>query len=382
MTARIVILACLALTGSVGAQTTGFWLTGYAGTQGGGVNALSANGQVAAGGSGGIGFTWSQQGGRFDFGLLPGMPERSPAYALSGDGTVLAGQFSTSPAFPEPTHAYRWTGSGALQDLGFLTNETRAHARGISGDGSVVVGWCEHTQTAGAFCQAFRWTEQNGMQPLGYTRPNGTFAQARAISRDGTTIVGNSQSLGPFGPVDAFAWTQAGGMQALPSLPGTSEPGAFANAVNANGAVIVGLGTSAQTATSTAVRWASGMAQDLGTVPGFLRSVAFAVDDTGNFVGGQVTALSSGPPDSAFVWTPTTGMLLLSDYLSQHGIGIPAGYRLQNLLAISGDGLTFAGFATNIATSTPEGFVATVPPPPSILVLLLPALAPRRRRTH
>jgi probable HAF family extracellular repeat protein len=185
-----------------------------------------------------------------------------------------------------------------------------------------------------------------------------------------------------FGPLDAFIWTQDQGMRALPGLPG-GDPSPIAYGVNADGSVVVG--STAVNVTlpiySHAVRWVDGVVSDLGTVPGYMRSIAYAVDDSGSVIGGQVYT-GGALPTSAAVWTPATGMVLLSDYLQAHGVGIPTGYRLEEVRAISGDGLTFAGAARNLATNHAEGFVATIPAPSSILVLALPALARRRRRNR
>jgi len=302
------------------------------------------------------------------------MPAYTPAFGLSSDGTVVAGHMQSNSVVNP--HAYRWAGTGLPQDLGVLPTQTSSYAYGVSGDGNTVVGTSDRLAAGVYPGQAFRWTEQTGMQGLGYTRPFGFKSEARAISRDGSTVVGFSESNGPFSPIDAFVWTQAEGMRALPQLPGAPYEESFANAVNRDGTVIVG--SSPTGSGYRAVRWTSHGVESLGLVPQIFDSRAHAVSDAGDIVGGDGTG--NGSFDLAFVWTPTTGMRLLSDYLTSYGVAIPAGYRLEGLRAISGDGLTFAGFARNLATSHAEGFVATVPPPASVMVLVLPVLAHRRRR--
>lgn len=355
------------------AQTPGFWLTGYApGTMGSGVSGLSADGLVACGGSSGVGFTWTREGGRYDFGLEPGMPGVTVAYGISSDATVLAGQVYPNSGVPLQSRAYRRAGSGPLVDLGVLPGTTRSYARGISGDGSVVVGACEFSQSTGLFGQAFRWTAQGGMQGLGYTRPGGTMSRAHAISRDGSTIVGYSQSDGFGGPVEGFVWREGAGIQALPNVPGWTG-WTQASAVSADGSVIVGQ-ADAPTGGVHAVRWTAAGIQDLGVVPGYTNSLALSVSGDGTVIGGRLSS------DTAFVWTTSTGILQLSDYLASSGISVPPNLKLASVLAISDDGRTFAGYTINLQTSVQEGFVATVPAPASVLSLILLAPCLRRRR--
>lgn len=347
----------------------------------GGVTALSQDGTIAAGGTSwqpqpGLyvapGFTWTPTGGRDDFGLLPGMPTQSMVEGMSSDGGVLVG---ISREIIGPRRSYRRVGNGPVVDIG-SAGWSNSEALGVSGDGSVVVGW---NHAANGFGQAYRWTEAGGMQQLGYLRPNGTRSTAWGISRDGSTIVGQSQSNGLFGDVEAFKWTEAGGFEALPGLPGAPFVSQEAAAVNADGSVIVGHGPSATPqGHNHALRWTSNGVEDLGTPAGFNIAHAFAVDDSGDVIGGVT---HTGGPRSAFVWTPSSGAVLLSDFLLAHGVAAPPGYQLQEILAISGDGMTFGGLALNLTTNIREGFVATIPEPSALVVFFAPLLSRRRRRS-
>lgn len=205
------------------------------------------------------------------------------------------------------------------------------------------------------------------MQGLGYLRPGGTFSKANGISRDGTTIVGVSQSGGPGNPTEGFVWRAGTGMQALPGLTpgGTIEP----RAVSADGSVIAGN-------FGHAVRWDGGPVQDLGTLPGHLFSAAFAMSDDGRVIGGSSTLGDS----TGFIWTPETAMLSLVDYLGRNGVSTPVIFRPEQVLCISGDGLTFGGVGLNTITGLHEGFVAVIPTPASSVILLAPLVAQRRRR--
>jgi len=365
-------LGVLLTSAVVAAQTPGFWLVGRApGTQSSLVTSLTSDGGTAAGGSAGIGFTWTRENGRYDYGLEPGMPAVTATYGISSDGGILAGAMLPTNS----SRAFRRVGSGPLVDLGLLPGFTRAYSRGMSGDGGTVVGTCEWGQSSGVNGQAFRWTEQGGMQGLGYVRPGGEFSQALAISRDGTTIVGESQTNLHS---EAFVWRDGAGMQALPRIPG-SPPAEWSRAsdVNADGTVIVGYDTTPLTNQAIAVRWSAGGVQPLGTVSGYLRSYATAVDGSGTIVAG---VLNTGLPATAFVWTPQSGMQVVSDYLSGNGVRVPAGYRVINVSVISGDGLTFGGWMISTTSNTVEGFVATVPGPGAGVVVLVGVVMGWRRR--
>ncbi len=368
---RVSIAAPLLLAGVAGAQTPGFWLVGHhPSSPSSSVYGLSRNGHLAVGGQ--PAFSWTAATGREDWGLLPGMPPHVAPLAINSTGDTTAGRMDLIDG---SIRAFRRIGAGLPQDLGVLPGETRAYALGISGDGATVVGTSEHTPMGKAYGEAFRWTEAGGMEGLGYLRPNGTYSRANAISRDGSTIVGWSQSGGPFGgPFEAFRWRDAEGMVLLPHLPGGNQ-WTEARAVNADGSVVVGDADAG--GPNHAVRWVNGLVEDLGVAPGFTRSLAYAVDDSGDVIGGTS---SSAFNFRACVWTPGTGMVLLSDYLVGHGIAPPVGWDLQFVNAVSGDGLTFAGRAYHPLTSHGEGFIATIPAPMTALVLAcLPFCSPRRR---
>ena len=373
------VAAALGLSGVAGAQT-GFWVVGLApGADTGGVYGLSYDGSVAVGASG-VGFsapgvTWTKAGGRNDFGLLPGMPAWTPAYAANDNGSVIAGSMAQDG---KTYRAYRWTGSGPPEDLGTLHNWPRSYAEGVSGTGSVIVGASLYTDLQFAFGEAFRWTPGGGMKGLGYLKPNGSYSHAMGVSHDGSAIVGFSQSGGMGNPREAFIWTESQGMKELPGLVGAPPQIVEAHAVNADGTIAVGLADDPGNGESRPVRWIDGVPQNLGVPAGFDYGRAFAVSDDGSVVGGVAGGGNKDP--TAVVWTALTGMILLEDFLEGHGVEAPSNLHLSRLEAISGDGLTFAGIARDLTTKLPDGFVATIPSPASVLAFLTPCLLARRRR--
>jgi len=115
------------------------------------------------------------------------------AFCVRALGVVLLLCYSLASSFA----ASSFTGIGALPDC------TRSMARAVSKDGLVVVGESES--------QAFRWTEARGMVGLGY-HPCGDSSAAYAVSSDGSVVVGGGRSVSGY---QAFRWTASGGMVGL-----------------------------------------------------------------------------------------------------------------------------------------------------------------------
>lgn len=336
------------------AQTPGFWLVGIpAGGNSSTVQSLSLDGSMACGGSfipapnKAGSFRWTVGGGRDDWGYLPGMPQRNYVYACDDSGQIVAGGMSAGTLASE--RAFRRVGDGPLEDLGLLAGEERSYASGISGDGQIVVGYCEHGPFIYKNVQAFRWTPSGGMEPLGKLTPFSPLCDARAISRDGTTIVGLNQN--EVGWYQAFVWREAEGMRALPTLTG-GPVYSEAKAVNADGSVIVGTSTDAG-GVSRFVRWKNGVVENIAPAVG-PSSAGYSVNDDGDVAAGVML----GKP---VVWTPGTGSIFFTEQLVKYGFSVPPGYQLEYIYAISGDGLTFGGMARNLATNKKEGWVAMIP---------------------
>ncbi len=351
------------------AQVPGFHFVGFApGTTTSGVSSLSADGRVAAGGSVsnfiGPGFTWTVAGGRVDFGLEASLPAFTGARGISGDATTVVGASRPSG----PARAYRYRGPGTYQDLGTIGTWPESYAQGVSGDGSVVVG---HVQTVlgpnPTLGRAFRWNASGGMQDLGLTSTTHIYSEATAVSRDGTTIVGHSQSSG--GRSDAFVWRESTGMLVLPPLATTGS--SIADAVNFDGSIIAGIsGTQ-----GSAALWVNGQPIDLGIPPGWNSARARGLSDNGTVV---AVTLSSATGLTAGVWTSQDGWEVLSEYLARQGVSVPAGWSLYSCTAVSADGLTFAGDA--FSGTAFQGFVATIPAPGALPVLGVGLLMIPRRR--
>jgi probable HAF family extracellular repeat protein len=199
---------------SASGQQATLWSAGGPATAISGAGALaygvSANGQVIVGTAQNQAFRWTAATGVVGIGYLPSGYPSSNAYAISGDGTTIVGQGFRIGA-GTPSEAFRWTSATGMVGLGDLPGGTfYSYAWGVSGDGSVIVG----TGKSVIGDEAFLWDTTHGMRNLrdllisdyGVTNLTGwTLSAARAISEDGSTIVGDG--INPFGQTEAWIVT-------------------------------------------------------------------------------------------------------------------------------------------------------------------------------
>jgi len=188
---------------------------------------------------------------------------------------LLAVLGAVATVLSTPVHAQSFSG------LGFLTGGNASYAMGVNADGTVVVGNSNAINAAGNILEAFRWTQAGGMAGLGFLT-GGNASYAMGVNADGTVVVGNSNAINAAGNIlEAFRWTRAGGMVGLGFLPVVLS-GSDALGVNADGTVVVGLSRTS-CACEEAFRWtqAGGMVSLGG--PG---SQAFAVNADGTVVVG------------------------------------------------------------------------------------------------
>jgi probable HAF family extracellular repeat protein len=111
---------------------------------------------------------------------------------VSADGAVVIGYATIADAY----HAFRLS-NHSMQDLGTLGGNS-SYASGVSADGSVVVG---DATTAANVQHAFRWTQAGGMQIVedwlranGITISNDITSSANAVNANGTVVVGSSKN--------------------------------------------------------------------------------------------------------------------------------------------------------------------------------------------
>ena len=297
-------------------------------------------------------FRWTAATGAVDLGLLDA--HEAEAHALSADGAQIVGEASASTAY---RRAFIWTPTIGMQDFGtpLFPNDpdhSVTRAFGISATGSAIVGEAIPTQTS-LIPQSFRFTATAApsfefLTPL----PNELQGQANAVSADGNVIVGISYDSTTF-LGHAFRW-RAGVVQDLSNL---GQGPATATAASSNGSVVVGQsGIAGCTSGCThAFRWtAAGGMQDLGDL-GF-ESGAQGVSADGSVVVGSAPVLGL---TRAFRWTPTNGIEDLNNVLAN----VRGGWQLVLATAVSADGTVIVGMAENLTTNVDAPFRAVVPLP-------------------
>jgi probable HAF family extracellular repeat protein len=239
-------------------------------------------------------------------------------YDVSADGSVVSGLAYLAPSRVE---AFRYSVSTGTVALGTLTGG-RSRGSVVSGDGTVVAGWDDLTGTGagkGAWYGVIWW---QGMERL--LHPFNIIGQVEGINNNGSIMVGRGH---PAAPTHAYRYTATDG--------GIVDLGAVPRQDNGIG---VGPGLF------------SGDIEDV--------SVALGVSDDGNVVVG-----TSGyqPPTDAFIWTPSTKILKLGDYLTSKGITGHETWTLIACTAISPDGKIVAGTGINNTAGRVEGFIAKLP---------------------
>lgn len=285
-------------------------------------NRVSPDGSVVVGFTDSKAFRWSGLGAIQDLGTLAG-GTFAVAYDASSNGTTITGHSSSASGI----RAYRWQGNalgGFMTDLGVLPGGTISEGTAVSADGQTIAGYSN--PGAGAN-HAMRWTSASGMVDLGVL-PGGTFSVARSMSADGNTIAGFADSGGV---QRAFVWTQPGGMQDIGTLSAGQPSTAWD--VSADGSTIVG------TSNFTAFVWdAANGIQSLGVLPGSSSSEARGVNGDGTLIVG-------GSSNKAFVWSQATGMVNLQTHLQSMGVSL-TGWTLRTAYGISDDGAVIAGQGT------------------------------------
>jgi probable HAF family extracellular repeat protein len=292
------------------------------------------------------GFSWSN-------GAITAIGSATSAAQIGAYGINDAGQIVGENSVQ---HAFITT-PGGQQDLGTLGG-VYSGANGINSSGQVV-GFAGYSSSTWQLQHAFLWTSSGGMKDLG-SLPGYSISAATAISASGT-VVGYSYSTQDLTD-HAFVWSN-GTMQALPSLSGQS--GCAATAINSAG-VAVGYSELAEgdnQYNDEAVLWTgNGTVQDLGHLPGTLSSIAYDINDLGEVVGSSNDA--GGIPFHAFLWSSGDGMQDLASVLDSSGNG----WTLIEAAAINNEG-QIVGYGRNPGNYN-EAFLLTPAPEPSTLALL------------
>jgi probable HAF family extracellular repeat protein len=238
-------------------------------------------------------------------------------YAVSGDGSVIVGLAYLNP---QRVEGFRYTAQTGTVPLGTLTGG-RSRASIVSADGNVIAGWDDLTGTGSGkgFWYGVIWWQ--GLERL--MNPFNAIGQVEGINTNGSALVGRGV---PQFPTHAYRFT-------------------------APDALLVDLGA--------LKRDQSGIGIGVGPADSIEdTAVALGVSDDGNVVVG-----TSGyqRPTDAFIWTPATKIVKLSDYLTGKGVTGFQGWTLITATDVSPDGKIIAGTGLNNLAQRIEGFVVKLP---------------------
>lgn len=196
-------------------------------------------------------------------------------FSVSGDGAVVVGEGPGSAI-------YRWTPTGSLELLGTPDGSIMLFGLAVSTDGQVIVGtdWVPVQPGSSVHtAHAFRWTAATGFVGLGAPVADGV-SEANAVNADGSKLVGvgthpdpsQCQVLNDY--KRAATWSLSAGWELLPAC----ESGIYYSSctgVSGDGSVIAGGGSG----NLGAEAWRSvdgGLLQSLGTLAGGQQAYSWA----------------------------------------------------------------------------------------------------------
>jgi probable HAF family extracellular repeat protein len=252
-------------------------------------------------------FSWTSSGKMVDLGTLGEPYVNSSAIGVNAAGQVVG--VASPVGGNESQRGFFWAPGGGLVDLGTIGSDTIVEPAAINANGQIAgSSWSPNTQSHG-----FSWTQAGGIVDIGSL--GGTGVRAYDINDSGEIVgvSGRGRVTQP-GP-HAFLWSASGGMRDLGTLGGTASE---AVAINQSGQ-IVGWGMTASQQTH-AFFWSTPTGiVDLGTLGG-PTSRALAIADSGQVVGVSTTAAGT---THGFSWTQAGGMVDLGTLGGD--ISIPTG---------------------------------------------------------
>ena len=272
-------------------------------------------------------FSWTRSGGMKNLGTLPGATV-SGAIGVNDSGIVVGysnvkGQIATN------FKAVQWSSSGSISNLGTLSGGSSSTAFQINSAGEVA----GDSFLSSGVVNATKWTNK---------KINNLGALSKAIFTAGLALNDNGHIVGEsvfgYGPPFAshgFLWNGST-MKDLGTLTGGVT--SMANAINTAGVIV---GQSDGTSTRGhwhAVMWnTSDKIQDLGVLAGGNYSVAFGINDSNVVVGyGNL----SNNAAHAMVWTSKGGMRDLNSLIpAGSGWVLINANAINNLGQITGYGL-------------------------------------------
>ena len=266
------------------------------------------------------------------------------AAAVSRDGRLVAGNAFDARRLE---NAAIWVGGTSWRTLGSISANAApcdallSSTYGMNGDGTVIVGLAWDGCNV---ARAFRWTEQTGMVNLGTL--NGRPTRANAVSANGRVVVG--WGTDPTGPRLGAKWVD-GVQQMIQNASGGPVGEAFA--VNQDGSIIAGTNCDYRSITGPPTGWV--WTADKGvqclpvsrpaTLPALPYSVLIStMSDDGRVMGG---AYSFGLDSEALIWLDGQ-VYFLRDYLRNNGLvdSFRGWINTGFITAATPDGRTLVGY--------------------------------------
>lgn len=261
--------------------------------------------------------------------------------ATSRNGDVVAARVDLDGDESRPL-AIVWRGDGDAVALPALPDGMpSAKVRAVSRDGSVIVG------CVGEDCGTLvRWSKHKAVL---VEAPEKLWLGKHPMSEDGAVLAGYIAAPGP-----TFEGIRVG--------PGRDEPrfgaGSVIEGISDDGRVVVG------SVDGKAMLWRGTTPTELGRLAGFDRCKAVAVSADGGRVVGNCVDMDKSPValdrEIGFVWDKKNGLRSVPDALRAAGVSLPDGILLQNANDICGYGLTLVGHARH-ATGRSEAWMAILP---------------------
>ncbi len=210
---------------------------------------------------------------------------------------------------------------------------TKSVAFGVSNGGKSVVGLgfvggghCE-------FARAFKWDAATNTTTVLETPESDIQSRANGISGDGRVVWGFK--VGETGFREAAIWTNG----KLNALSTDAYPVGEAFNASPNGKWVVGTSAGPN---AYAWRWSAKTGvQEIGGVPGYFYTDAFAVNASGNVITGRSNSFFD--PQVPFIWTPALGLMNLQDFLRTQGTFIDPSVILYSPNSMSASGTRLAG---------------------------------------
>lgn len=243
------------------------------------------------------------------------------AIDVSADGNTVVGG--------EGQWGFRWTPMDGFQRI---SNSVGA-ARAVSADGTVIVG------VVSGSSPDYRWILGVGFQAVPFGPQGFPPERLSAVSADGQTVLGYGYH--PFMGNEIFTWTVGQPqLQLIPRVEGTL--GGFAYELSDDASVIVGTQVAQLTPrVHRAARWVNGVGELISQAPNAIASEGYALSADGNVMGGQVSFPGSS---DAYIWTQAHGMQLIgaadigltqsrvTDLSADGGVAVGAGLLNGKLL--------------------------------------------------